>query len=245
VVVDRIRTRFLIQSFISNFFGWDNSFLLTFRIILTNPAQVIGEYLDGVRKRYMPPIVFVSFGVALATIVYNLNSEEYLSLANSFGEAQFQIIKDRYEAGNMSEEQYQLQLENYQNSANIQSNALRYFNLISFLSLPIYAFVSLLVFGRKFTYGEHLVINCYLQGLSFFGGILFFLGGVYFWTPLIYIQLFFIIPFYLWTYAKLLNFGFGKALLKFLLFLAVMLGISIVFVIVIAIFIAIEQFGLL
>lgn len=242
VVVDRIRTRFLIQRFISNFFGWDNSFILTFRTILTNPAKVIGEYLDGVRRRYMPPIVFVSFGVALATIVYNTNAEEYMSIANAFGEAQFELIQKSYDEGKMSEEQYQFQLENYESTANVQQNLLRYFNIISFLSLPIYGLISLLVFGRKFTYGEHLVINCYLQGLSFFAGILFFMGGIYIWTPLIYVQLFLIMPYYLWTYAKLLDFGLGKALLKFLLFLGVMIGLFIIVVIVVAVITILQKF---
>jgi len=182
----------------------------------------------------MPPIVFVSFGVALATIVYNTNSEEYLSLTKAILGAQFEIIQQQYEEGNMSDEQYQLQLDNYDNTVNFQKNLLRYFNIISFLSLPLYALISLLVFGRKFTYGEHLVINCYLQGLSFFVGIVLFLGGIYVWTPFLYVSVVFIMPYYLWTYAKLLNFGLGKALLKFLLFLGVLIALCIILIIIAA-----------
>jgi hypothetical protein len=232
VVTQRIKTRLLINEFLSNYLGWDNSFFFTFRMLLSSPATVISEYLGGVRKRYMAPIVFIGFGVALGSIVYNTYADEYLSMTNSFSESQFTIIQDRYDDGKMTEEEYQFQKENLETNKKFQQNFLKYFNIISFLSLPIYALISLLVFGRKLTYGEHLVTNCYLQGLSFITGIFLFLGSVYVWSPLIFIQFFFIMPFYLWTYAKLLDFGWGKALLKFLLFLGILIGVLLVFVII-------------
>jgi len=236
VVKERINTKLLINEFITKYLGWDNSFFFTLRMLLSSPATVISEYLDGVRKRYMAPIVFVSFGVALGSIFYNTYADEYLSMTNELTDSQFTLIQESYDEGNMSEKQYQFQKENLESSKNFQGSILKYYNIVSFLSLPIYALISLLVFGRKLTYGEHLVTNCYLQGLSFFGGILFFLGGIYLWTPLISLQLLFIMPFYLWTYGKLLNFSLGKAFLKFLLFLAVLIGLLLVIAIVSAVF---------
>ena len=242
VVTKRINTKSLINDFISKYLGWDNSFFLTLRVLLTSPATVISEYLSGVRKRYMAPIVFVGFGVALGSIFYNSYADEYLSMTNALTESQFTIIQESYDEGNMSEEQYQYQKENLENNKKFQENVLKYFNIVSFLSLPVYALISLLVFGRKLTYGEHLVTNCYLQGLAFFGGILFFLGGIYLWAPLISLQLVFIMPFYLWTYAKLLDFGWGKAILKFLLFLAVLIGFLLAIVIIGAVFVILTKF---
>jgi hypothetical protein len=232
IVKERITSRLLVNMFLSNYIGWDTSFTLTLRTLLFAPVKVISDYLNGVRKRYMAPIVFVSFGVAIATIVYNVYSEEYMEKVQSLNNAQFEVVQQRYDEGNMSEKQYQYQIENLESANEMQGVLLKNFNIVSFALLPLFALISLLVFGRKFNYGEHLVINCYLQGLSFFVGILFFMGSIFVWSPLFYVQALFIIPFYLWTYSKLQSFGLGKALLKFLLFIAILLGLLLVVVIV-------------
>lgn len=228
----KISLSVLFHEFVSTYFGWDTSFARTLRGLLAKPHVVIAEYLGGVRKRYMPPIVFVSFGVALSSIVMNIYSDEYLQLAGSFGEVQYDIIQDSYDNGVIDEKAYNTQMKSLENSKQISNYTLKYFNIISFALLPIFSLISLLVFGRRFNYGEHLVINSYLQGLNFFIGIFFIIGGIYLWEPLFYIQLFIVIPYYLWTFAKILNFGLGKAFLKFLLFIAVLVGILIVFTII-------------
>lgn len=228
----KISLSVLFHEFMSTYFGWDTSFARTLRGLITKPHIVISEYLNGVRKRYMPPIVFVSFGVALSSIAMNIYSDEYLKFANSFSNAQYELIQDGYENGTLDEKAYNSQLEGIEQSKKIQQYTLKYFNVISFALLPLYALISLLVFGRRFNYGEHLVINSYLQGMSFFIGILFIVAGIYIWQPLMYIQVFIVMPYYLWTFAKLMSFGIGKAILKFLLFVAVLAGLVLVFAII-------------
>lgn len=242
VVTERISTKVLIADFMANYIGWDNRFFVTLRSLILMPYDVLTSYLEGVRSRYMPPIVFIGIGVALATIVYNSYSEEYLDITQSLNNTQFEMIHKNYENGNISKENYQYQIDNLENTKETQKTILKYFNIFSFISLPFYALISLLVFGRKYTYGEHLVINCYLQGLSFFGGILFFLVGIYIWKPLFLFQLVFIIPYYLWTYAKLMDFGFGKAVLKLLLFLAILIGFMLAFIIIVAAVVILSKF---
>lgn len=232
----KISLAVLFQEFMSTYFGWDTSFVRTLKGLLLQPHVVISEYLGGVRKRYMPPIVFVSFGVALSSIMMNIFSEEYFQFTNSFGEVQYDIIQDSYDKGILDEKAYNTQIESLETAKQIQKYTLKYFNIISFALLPFYALISWIVFGRRFNYGEHLVINSYLQGLSFFLGILFLIGGIYVWQPLTYLQLLIIMPYYLWTFAELMNFGFSKAILKFLLFIAVLLGLLLVFTILIVIF---------
>ncbi len=235
VMDTKISLAVLFHEFMSTYFGWDTSFARTLRGLFTKPHVVISEYLGGVRKRYMPPIVFVSFGVALSSIVMNIYSDEYLQFAGSFGEVQYDIIQDSYDNGVIDEKAYNAQIESLEQSKQIQNYSLKYFNIISFALLPVFALISLLVFGRRFNYGEHLVINSYLQGLNFFVGIFFVIGSIYLWEPLFYIQLFIVIPYYLWTFAKLMNFGLGKVILKFLLFIAVLIGLLLVFSIIIVI----------
>ncbi|NBC57374.1 MAG: DUF3667 domain-containing protein [Bacteroidetes bacterium] len=227
VMDTKISLAVLFQEFMSTYFGWDTSFAKTLRGLITKPHFVISEYLGGVRKRYMPPIVFVSFGVALSSIVMNIYSDEYLNLTSSFGETQLEIIQDSYDEGVIDEKQYQVQLDSIKTSKEIQKITLKYFNIISFLLLPIYALFTLLIFGRKYNYGEHLVINSYLQGLSFFVGLLFILACFYIWEPFFYFQYLFLVIYYSWTFAKLLNYGPGKAVLKFLIFIFLLLGLFI------------------
>lgn len=241
VVTKRIHTKALVIEFLTNYIGWDNRFFLTLRRMILRPASVISDYIQGVRSRYMPPLVFVSLGVALVTITYNIFSEEYLELASATGKAQLELIQDSYDEGNISQEQYDSQIDALETNNRIQEYSLKYFNIISFLILPFYALISRLIFGGKFNYAEHLVINSYIQGLSFFLAILTFFLAIYVYEPIFYFQLLFLIFYYLWTFAKLMNFGVGKALLKLLLFFGILLLIMLAFVIIGVIFAFIDK----
>jgi hypothetical protein len=114
----------------------------------------------------------------------------------------------------------------------IQKYLLKYYNVISFLFLPLYALISWLVFGSKYNYGEHLVINSYLQGLSFFIGIITFFISVYVYQPIMLLQIAFLIFYYLWTFSKLMNFGIGKALVKLLTFFGIIILLTIFLVVI-------------
>ncbi|MBS3738853.1 MAG: DUF3667 domain-containing protein, partial [Psychroflexus sp.] len=126
VMDTKISLAVLFQEFMSTYFGWDISFAKNLRGLITKPHFVISEYLGGVRKRYMPPIVFVSFGVALSSIVMNIYSDEYLNLTSSFGETQLEIIQDSYDEGVIDEKQYQVQLDSIGTSKEIQKITLKF-----------------------------------------------------------------------------------------------------------------------
>lgn len=137
-----------------SYIGWDNRFLVTLRTMITGPAEVILAYLNGIGSRYMTPLVFVGLGVAVIAIMYNVFSEEYMQLANSAGEAQLKIIQEGFEDGNISQKQYESEMDALETNNEIQKYFLKYFNIISFLFLPIYAMISRLIFGSRFNYGE-------------------------------------------------------------------------------------------
>ena len=242
VITERINTKVLIAEFMLSYVGWDNRFFVTLRAIISKPAEVILTYLDGVRSRYVPPLVFVGLGVALITITYNVFSEEYLELTYSMVDAQFELVQDSYDQGKMSQKQYDAQVENMELNKQIQKYFLKYFNVISFLFLPIYALISRLVFGKRFNYGEHLVINAYLQGLIFFLGIFTFLLAVYVYAPIFIMQLLVLISYYLWTFKTLMNLSIGKTILKFLLFLGILIGLGIFMIIVGVVFTLAKMF---
>ena len=244
VVAKRINTKSLFNEFLYNFFGWDNSFIKTLRDMIIRPHRVVSDYLNGVRKRYVSPFIFVAVGTGLAMLVFNALSEQYLEFSNTLNEQQVEIIKENLDIkeGSKEEKQSQKQYNNLQNPEEIQKSILKYFNIVTFLLLPLYTLVSFLVFGRKLNYGEHLVVNCYLQGFSFFLGVLLFLASIYLYPPIYYFQFVIIITYYLFTYAKLLNFGIGKAILKLLLFIIVLILVIIVISIIILILILAGKF---
>lgn len=232
VITQRINTKVLIAEFMLSYIGWDNRFLLTLRSMVLRPATVISDYLNGIRSRYMAPIVFVGLGVAIGTIIFNIYSEEYLEFVDSAGRAQMDMVQENFNDGELSQKQFDSQRESLELTRTIQEYLLKYLNIFSFIMLPFYALISRIVFGSKYNYGEHLVINCYIQGLSFFMGVIFFLVGIYIYPPLYYFQLIVLFFYYLWTFAKLMNFGVGKAIVKLLLFLGIMLLFSIVFFVI-------------
>ena len=83
VVSQRITFKKLFVDFFINVFGVDNKFFLTLRKILTNPENVINEYLDGVRNRYINPFAFLAIGAGLSLLVFNLN-RKYVSFLFAF-----------------------------------------------------------------------------------------------------------------------------------------------------------------
>lgn len=241
-MTERISTKVLIAAFLMNYIGWDNRFLVTLRLMFAKPWVVISEYLNGIRSRYMPPIVFVGLGVAIITILYNTYSAEYLELSDVANRAQLEMIQEDFKAGEINQKQYDAQMDSIKFSRNIQKYQLKYLNIVSFLFLPFFALISRLVFGGKFNYGEHLVINSYLQGLSFFMGIIFFLGAIYIYPPLMFCQLIILMFYYLRTYSKLMNFGVGKATVKLLLFFGIILLVLLFFVIAGVAYAVIDRF---
>lgn len=232
VVLHRLNTKTLITEFLVSFLGWANSFLSTLRDLVVRPDQVIDAYLKGVRKRYVSPFILVAVGAALSMYVFNSYSDQYLELSTTLGEKQFELLQENIDENDTQFKGFSNDAESFEASRKMQENILQYFNIVTFLLLPLYALISFLVFGRRLNYGEHLIVNSYLQGLSFFIGIIMFIISINTSPLLFYSQLIVIMIYYLYTYAKLLNFGLGKAILKFLLFIGVLLAVFIVITII-------------
>lgn len=234
VITERVNTKLLVREFFANFLGWDNSFFKTLKNILLKPDWVINAYLNGVRKRYVSPFIFVAIGTALAMLIFNYFSGEFIEYSNSINEKQIELILESFEEQTQNQEMAQQQMDLLQNTDEIQKVILKYFNIVTFLLLPFYTLISYLVFGKKFNYGEHLVINCYIQGLNFFIGLLLFVTSIFTNPAVYYTQLLIVIFYYLFTYSRLLNYGWGKTILKLFVFFLVLL---LMFIFIIILFI--------
>ena len=234
VVRNRLTMGVMFQEFLDTVFGWDNTYFRTFRTMFISPDKVIRAYVDGVRKKYMPPFTFLLIGLTMATLLFNAFSEKYVEFSvNIFGdgfyESQFNNLKINESEAYFESKEYKADLKEYakeqkQFHKKWNRNVLKYFNLVSFVSIPLYTLLSMLVFGRKkHNYAEHLVINSYIQGLSMTTMTLLFVIATFTSHWIFSGSVLIAIFYYSFTYRKLYEFSRWKSFLKFLKFIGIII----------------------
>lgn len=249
VITERITFKYLMKDVASNVFGWDNKYFRTLRAVITRPQVILKEYINGTRKKYMNPFSFFAIGAALALLVFNQFADEYVELSNSLNEGQIELMEKAMH-DNITETQKEKHLkageavpdeaalaeefkqEQLDRNAEVQKSILKYFNLFAFVILPIYTFIAFLVFGKPYNYGEHLVINAFIQGVTFLMTVLFFLGSLFVSPHLYFLSMLVMVIFYTYVYAKLYDLTFGKSMVKVLKFIGVLLGVILAFAVV-------------
>ena len=75
VIRNRITVKNLWYDAVERFFNIDNTFLITFKNLFTNPDKVIVGYINGVRKKYLNPISYFTIAVMLGGLVLFLNKQ--------------------------------------------------------------------------------------------------------------------------------------------------------------------------
>lgn len=242
-VVGTITLKGIISDFVENAFGWDNKYFVTFSGLLIRPGKVISSYLGGTRKRYMNPMGFLLINLTIVLFIFNVFSEEYLSMARSAVKEQTAWMAENL--GSIYAEE-SFQRENTERSMQIQKFILNYMNITTLLSLPIYALFSWIVFRKKHNYGEHLVINAYLQGFIFIFSSLFFILSINSSPAFYYLNFVIIVFFYCFTYKQLYNLSIAEIILKLLIFIGVLilalLVITVLLIIVGVAFALLEKF---
>lgn len=120
-------------------FNLDNTFLRTFKGLFTHPGDVVISFISGTRKRYMNPVGYFAIAVTLSGLMFFVLRDLYgLNLTQS-------SINDDVDVSGMN-------------------FVFDYQGLLSYLSMPLYAFMTWILFrGKKrFNYTEHLVANAYI-----------------------------------------------------------------------------------
>lgn len=233
VIVKRITFKQIILDMFRNVLGLDNTYLRTLKAMFVNPQLVLSDYMNGVRKRYFPPFGFFAIGAALALFAFQQFTEDYIALSQGINESQFEVIDKAIEPDKeMDVDSVEEQLAN---AEEIQRTILRYFNFFSFLLLPVYALMGYIVYRKPYNFGEHLVANAYMQGVTFLFTLIFFLLSLVIDPGLYMVSMIFVIGYYTYAYGKWYKLSFGKSLVKLLLFLLVLIGFTICFVLIVAI----------
>ena len=193
--------------------------------MFTHPGLLLQEYIDGTRKKYMNPIGFLVIGLTLGIFIFNVFSEQYLAISDRANESQLQWMAEN--VGGIYESEA-FQEKSRADSKKAQVFILRYLNIITLINLPLYALMCWLVFRKPYNFGEHLVINSYLQGIGFLFTTLFFLVAIIIHPALFFFSLLATFSHYCYAYKQLYQLSFAELILKILLFLGLLIGITVV-----------------
>lgn len=216
VIRNRITVKNLWYDAIERFFNIDNTFLRTFVSLFTEPDEVIGGYIKGVRKKFLNPISYFTIAVGLGGLfVFLIRSvfPEALDFSQSMMDSAAMENNPGAEIGKQ-----------------LNDAIFEYQNLFYILMIPFLAIISRVVFYNKKEYNlsEHFVINIYgYAQMSICINVLYIL---FIWNSTILMILSIItaigqIVYFTYVFKKLFNLTMEQMILKLLLFLGI-LGIG-------------------
>ncbi|WP_290474895.1 DUF3667 domain-containing protein [Leeuwenhoekiella sp. UBA1003] len=159
----------LLEDLNDRFLNIDAGLPKTFIALFTKPEDVIGGYIEGVRKKYLSAFGYFALSLTVAGIYVFILREYFLDtflgnfeLAEGQSEVELSVIKD-----------FTIKINEYQ-------------ALLSILSIPLLALISRIVFWnyKKYNYLEHIVI--YLYAFSHINLVFYILLVLTMWSPDLY-----------------------------------------------------------
>ena len=144
VINNKLTLKSLFKDFSETYLNYDNKFLQTFVSLFTKPEDVIGGYIEGVRKKYVDVVSYFALAITLSGL--------YIIILNNF----FPEAMDFSAIVSPGQEEFQRKNLSY-----VQE----YQSLFMMLYVPIYAVMCRLSFIglNKYNYTELLVIFMYIQ----------------------------------------------------------------------------------
>ncbi|MDM9630935.1 DUF3667 domain-containing protein [Robiginitalea aurantiaca] len=201
VAPNRLTYRGLFADILERFFDWDNSFHRTVRTMTVHPEKVIGDYIDGVRRRYLNPMSYLGIALGLSGILL-------FAMKYSIHEIDFDFLG----MGTSSAA-----------STKILDATMEYNSFIFLLYIPLLAIAGILSFNKRdYNLPEHVVSATY--SLAHFSIltfpismlILFLVPEDYLKYSLIYIV--FMIGYSLFVLIRLHRYGLGITLIRSMLY---------------------------
>lgn len=147
VINRRITLRALFSEFISLITNTDRGLLHTFWMLLKNPGQVARDYIGGSTVNYASPLRYTLVGTAVITLVF---------IGMGVYDRQMEEMDGMMRQGQSQEAQMA--------ARQINSLMKQYYQLISILFIPVFAWITRLLFRKsQMNYAEHLVTNAYFN----------------------------------------------------------------------------------
>ncbi len=220
VIVHRLTSKHIFSEFYHSFFSIDsNKPLLTFIDLFKKPEEVIGGYIQGVRKKYIHPFGYFTIAVTITTMFYFVALKFFPE--NFVGPIEmFQNSEVQKELGKK-----------------IQGVVFQYQTLVLFSIIPFLALLSWVVFWnrKKYNYAENLVINLYCY--SHISIISIIITSMTIWkSELFGISTFSTFPllfiYYCYTLKRLYRLTFWQLILKAGLFLILLIPLYLMLIII-------------
>lgn len=247
VVIERITFKKLfIEFFIVNF-GVDSRFFLTIRKMATHPEDVINEYLEGIRRRYINPFTFLAVGAGLSLIIFNYFADDFIAIQNSVNSVQLEEFKKQASkeipntesASKQEIEKIKIEKKVAQFQLNLMEGMwdfmLRYFNLLTFVFLLIYGVLSKWTFRKKHNFGEHIVMNAYIYGFTTYITIVAFFLAILIHPSIYMATIVCTILYYMYAFGRIYKLSIVRNILKLFRFFIGFIALFIISVIVIGV----------
>jgi len=254
VIRHRITLRSLINEVLASV-GLNNLYFTTLKTMFLAPEKVLQEYLNGVRKRYLAPFTFLLIGAGFSLLVFNFFPEDFKKMQTSSIDIQEKGLEEKANVdlskfSDLTKKEYE-KIEGEKKRAvwELKFNKAfgefffgflsRNYNLVTLFFIPFYALLSYLVYRKTHNFGEHIIMNAYLQGVAFLIQVLLFLIAILFSNPSIFIWCSVLCTVILYSYAfgKLYQYNFKRIFTKFLRFLLflIVIGLPVFSIIIIGV----------
>ena len=221
-----IRERITIKGLNTNVLvalGWESNFFITLRYLLYKPQIVFKEYIGGTRKKYANPFAFYAISLAISLFIFSHYSEQFIQMTSDM---------NLHQKGLESTSTVQ-----YEFTKTVMEIHMKYYNVVSFLALPLYTLIAFLVFRKPYNYGEHLIINTYVVSITTFTGVLLFIISLIFGINIFGLGISLVtFIYYSIAYKKLYNLTFSQLIIKILKFLGILIIVSILFILLVVVF---------
>jgi len=147
VITRRITMRVLFAEFITLITNADRGLLHTFWMLIKSPGKVARDYIGGSTVMYASPLRFTLIGTAIITVVF---------IGMGVYDRQMEEMDGMMHQGQSQEAEMA--------SKQIYALMKQYYQLISIMFIPIFAWITRLLFRKsQMNYAEHLVTNAYFN----------------------------------------------------------------------------------
>lgn len=226
VLCQRLTIRSLINEFFSKYFSLESKLLVTVKDMTIRPEKVIKSYINNNRVKYLPPINYMIIAGLLGGFYAYLLNNGYL------GEINYEAFKVHTEG-----EKGASGLDQIEVTKTINNEIQKYYSLFVFLTIPLLALISKLVFHnyKQYNFAEHAVIYAY--GYSQFLVLsyitipfaLVFDNFIFYYTFLSFILL---IGFHVFVLKRVFDISWKKMIIKTLFFLIILLAVMIILTVI-------------
>lgn len=152
----------LVYQFLGSAFFLENNFVKNLWTLLTKPGKLPLDFIEGRRKRWMPPFslfLLVNLFYFLYSPLSDLNLRLHEQLNQFHGRLATKLVNTKLQERGITMEQY---------APEYNKKSTSYSNSLIILHLPIYAgFLTLIYYRKRYFFADH-----FIHGIYFFAFVL-------------------------------------------------------------------------